>query len=81
MAARLVRLVYLLKYKKKRLVFNFRRNSYDQFRETYDDDDAGTSYSCNCGQEYITEEQLRRHQVCYDELFKMVMISFLFFFL
>lgn len=38
--------------------------------------EQGSRYACDCGEEYTSEEFLKRHQVCYEQSFYMVLSSF-----
>jgi hypothetical protein len=53
---------------------SLRHNSYDRFREEYDNA-SGSKYACDCGQEYMNEEALKRHQVSsYDQQIYIIFI-------
>ena len=61
----IIRLVELFLKKEEIIVFlKLRRDSYDRLRIIDDDYDSDSRYTCACGQEYMSEATLKRHQVC-----------------
>ncbi len=38
-----------------------------------DDDETGLMYACDCGQEFINEQDLRRHQVFHKQYCEMIL--------
>jgi hypothetical protein len=58
--------------KTKSIIFNLRRRSYDGLLAD-DDDETGLMYACDCGQEFINEQDLRRHQVFHKQYCEMIL--------
>ena len=67
--------VSLVLFTEKIDYFNYRRDSIERLRQ-HSDDELVSTYACACGQEYGSEEFLKRHQVYYKTIHAYYCYSF-----